>query len=181
MSRKTIMTLHLYLAAFFAPIMLIVAVSGGLYLLGIKGEMVKGEAILLPGVVFDAEDTDEKAVQVRLALADAGLDSDFEYLRERGAMMMTRPTSRDFYEIMPVEGGVQVTPVSPDFVAAMMELHMGHGPGLFRILEQLMAAGLILTLLTGVVVGLQSPLLKTRTVAISAAGILVFVIFAALL
>ena len=94
------MTLHLYLAAFFAPIMLIVAVSGGLYLLGIKGEMVKGEAILLPGVVFDAEDTDEKTAQVRLALADAGFDSDFEYLRERGAMMMTRPTSRNFYEII---------------------------------------------------------------------------------
>jgi hypothetical protein len=96
-------------------------------------------------------------------------------------MMQTRPTSRDHYEITATSAGVEVTPVSPDLVAAMMELHKGHGPGLFRLLEQIMALGLILTLLTGLIVGLQSPLLNTRTVGFTAAGIFVFVIFAAIL
>ena len=39
MSRKLFVTLHLYLAAFFAPVTILVAVSGGLYLIGNKGEV----------------------------------------------------------------------------------------------------------------------------------------------
>ena len=35
--RATIIKLHLFVAAFFAPILLMVAVSGGLYLIGSKG------------------------------------------------------------------------------------------------------------------------------------------------
>lgn len=179
MSRKTMMTIHLYLAAFFAPILLIMAISGGLYLLDIKGSMDKGDTIILEGATITA--SGDKVAQVKTLLESAGLDSDFEYLKERGAMMQTRPTSRDYYEIKAKGNRVEITPVSPDLVAAMMELHKGHGPGLFRLLEQIMALGLILTLLTGLIVGLQSPLFKIRTVGFTAAGIFVFVIFAAVL
>ncbi|MEK9712897.1 MAG: hypothetical protein VW258_10060, partial [Thalassolituus sp.] len=77
--------------------------------------------------------------------------------------------------------GVEITPVSPSLVAALMELHKGHGPGLFRILEQITALGLILVLISGLIIGLKSPMLKKPTVALSAGGILVFVIFAAIL
>jgi uncharacterized iron-regulated membrane protein len=61
-SRKTLVTIHLYLAAFFAPILLIMAVSGGLYLLDIKGSMEKGETIVLEGVTIS--DSSDKAAQV---------------------------------------------------------------------------------------------------------------------
>jgi hypothetical protein len=155
------------------------AVSGGLYLLDIKGSMEKGETIVLEGVTID--DTGDKSAQVKKLLEQANLSNDFEYLKDRGAVMQTRPTSRDHYEIKTTGNRVEITPVSPDLVAAMMELHKGHGPGLFRLLEQIMALGLILTLLTGLIVGLQSPLLKTRTVGFTAAGIFVFVIFAAIM
>ncbi|MEK9712227.1 MAG: PepSY domain-containing protein [Thalassolituus sp.] len=179
MNRKTLVTLHLYLAAFFAPVMLILAISGGLYLLDIKGEMVKGETVLIEGATISAEG--DKAEQVKAVLALAGLDNDFEYIKERGPMMQTRPTSRDHYEIKPTSAGVEITPVSPSLVAALMELHKGHGPGLFRILEQITALGLILVLISGLIIGLKSPMLKKPTVALSAGGILVFVIFAAIL
>lgn len=179
MSRKTMMTIHLYLAAFFAPILLLMATSGGLYLLDVKGSMVKGDTFVIEGATID--NSSNKTAQVKKLLEQAGLDSDFEYLKDRGAVMQTRPTSRDHYEIKTTANRVEITPVSPDLVAAMMELHKGHGPGLFRILEQVMALGLILTLLSGLIVGLQSPLFKSRTVGLSAAGIFVFVIFAAIL
>ena len=39
MDRKLLITLHLYLSAFFAPAVILVAVSGGLYLLGVKGNV----------------------------------------------------------------------------------------------------------------------------------------------
>ena len=55
MSRKTLMTIHLYLAAFFTPMLLIMAVSGGLYLLDIKGNMEKGEPVLIPGATLTQE------------------------------------------------------------------------------------------------------------------------------
>lgn len=179
MSRKTMMTIHLYLAAFFAPILLLMATSGGLYLLDVKGSMEKGDTLVIEGATI--ADSGDKVAQVKQLLESAGLDSDFEYLKDRGPMMQTRPTSRDHYEIKAMANRVEITPVSPDLVAAMMELHKGHGPGLFRLLEQLMALGLILTLLSGLIVGLQSPLLKTRTVGFTAAGIFVFVIFSAIL
>ncbi|TNC92568.1 hypothetical protein [Thalassolituus sp.] len=179
MNRKTLVTIHLYLAAFFAPVMLILATSGGLYLFGIKGSVEKGETITIAGAALSEEG--DKVAQVKALLEQAGLDSDFEYLKERGPMMQTRPTSRDYYEIKPVAEGIEVTPVSPDLVSALMELHMGHGPGLFRILEQITAIGLVLLLITGLIIGLKSPMLKKPTVGISAAGILVFVVFAAVL
>jgi uncharacterized membrane protein len=39
--RRLIIRLHLMIAAFFAPILLMVALSGGLYLLGQKGQTLK--------------------------------------------------------------------------------------------------------------------------------------------
>jgi hypothetical protein len=179
MSRKTLVTIHLYLAAFFAPIMLIMAVSGGLYLSGIKGSFEKGETIFVPAVQIDADQ--EKESQVKEILQQAGLDADFEYVKDRGRLMQTRPTSRDYYEIEPTPGGVKITPVSPDLIASLMELHKGHGPGMFRILEQITALGLILILISGLIIGLKSPLLKKPTIGLTAAGILVFVILAAVL
>jgi hypothetical protein len=39
MDRKLLITIHMYLAAFFAPAVLLVAISGGLYLAGVKGNV----------------------------------------------------------------------------------------------------------------------------------------------
>ena len=58
---------------------------------------------------------------------------------------------------------------------------MGHGPKLYRLVEIVMALGLVLILISGLIVGLKSPLLKTPTVAVSATGIIIFIVLAALL
>ena len=39
MDRKLLITIHMYLAAFFTPAVLLVAISGGLYLAGFKGDV----------------------------------------------------------------------------------------------------------------------------------------------
>ena len=180
MSRKTLMTIHLYLAAFFTPMLLIMAVSGGLYLLNVKGNMEKGEPVLIPGATLTQEG-DAKIAELSTILENVGLNGDFDYIRERGAMMQTRPTSRDHYEVKAVAGGLEVTPVSPDLLAALMELHKGHGPSIFRTMEIVLALGLVLILLTGLIIGVQSPLFKIRTVAITGGGIFVAVVLAAVL
>ena len=41
MDRALLVTIHMYLAAFFAPFVFLVAISGGLYLAGVKGELLQ--------------------------------------------------------------------------------------------------------------------------------------------
>lgn len=179
MSRKTLITLHLYLAAFFAPILLLMAISGGLYLAGIHGDMQKGDAVFIAGATLNGSG-EAKEAEVRALLEQAGLDSHFEYIKERGDMIQTRPTSRDHYQIGIKPDGIEITAISPSLTASLMELHKGHGPRLFRVLLQIMAVGLVVVLISGVILGLQSPLLKTKTAGFTVAGLLAFVIFAML-
>jgi len=61
-----------------------------------------------------------------------------------------------------------------------MELHKGHGPSLYKWLEKAFAAALILIMLSGLYLGLQSPMLKQKTMVLSGAGLLVFVVLALL-
>ena len=179
MNRKLIMTLHLYLAALFTPVMLILAASGGLYLFGYKGEMEKGTPVFVDKVsLFD--ETGNTHDRVKNLLVEVGLDDDFEYIKQRGKKIQTRPTSRDHYEITEHKGGVKIVPVSPDLQASMLELHKGHGPKIFKTLEKVVAVGLFLILFTGLVIGLMSPLFKKPTVIISFMGIIIFVLAAAL-
>ncbi|WP_320819957.1 PepSY-associated TM helix domain-containing protein [Thalassolituus sp.] len=179
MSRKLLVTIHLYLAAFFAPIIVIMAASGGLYLFGVKGEMTAGESVIVP----DAQLTKDSAAlddQVRTLLEQAGIDADFEYVKVRSNEAQTRPTSRDYYQIKNIADGVEITAMSPDLQASLMELHKGHGPSLYKWLEKAFAAALILIMLSGLYLGLQSPMLKQKTMVLSGAGLLVFVVLALL-
>ena len=46
-------SLHLYAAAFFAPTLLFVAISGGLYLIGIKGSVTSTSVAVPSGVIMN--------------------------------------------------------------------------------------------------------------------------------
>ncbi len=41
MNRALFIRIHMYLAAFFAPFVLLVSISGGLYLIGVKGSVTE--------------------------------------------------------------------------------------------------------------------------------------------
>ncbi|MFC6439697.1 PepSY-associated TM helix domain-containing protein [Bowmanella sp. JS7-9] len=179
MSRKTLVALHLYLAAFFAPILLIMAISGGLYLLGIKGNVTSGDPVQLNNIQL-ANDEHLREQQIRDVFMQVGLDADFEYLKGAGTRWQTRPTSRDHFIIEQQGNDLLITPRSPDLIASIVELHKGHGPGLFRILQQLLALGLVIVLLTGLWLGLKMASMKNQTLSFTAAGILLFVLFAAI-
>ena len=59
-----------------------------------------------------------------------------------------------------------------------MELHMGHGPGLFKNFQKMFALGLLLIILSGLWLGLSSSGLRRRTLVISSAGAAVFLLLA---
>ncbi|MGB0495424.1 MAG: PepSY-associated TM helix domain-containing protein [Kangiellaceae bacterium] len=175
MSRKLMITIHLALSAFFTPILIIIAISGGLYLLGEKGSketeiVYQGE---MNGFTFK---TDDRESQVNQFLKSHHIDHSFEYVKGGGRFMVTRPTSKTYLQFEKENNQLIVKKVTPDFVASIIEIHKGHGPTSLKLFQKILAVGLLLILLTGFYLGVTSPMLKLKTLAISGSGLLVFLL-----
>jgi len=171
--RRLWIKIHLYVAAFFLPMLLAMASSGGLYLLGIKGSVDSTTVTLSTNQLLSA-DSGTLENDVRELLNSNGIDFDFEYIKVSGSTFITRPTSSDYYEITTDENGAQATLNRPDLIKTLVELHKGHGPLLFKDLQKLMALGLLIILLSGFWLGASSPTLRVPTLLTAAAGLLVF-------
>ena len=173
MARALLIKLHLYCSAFFAAAIVLVAVSGGLYLIGIKGTieqmpvgtLATGQQLLL----------DPSEAKVQAALASLGVsDFEFEYVKQKGSQLITRPTTRPFYtlDISGEEAVVQYN--EPSLQKRMIELHMGHGPTAYKTYQQVFAAGMLFIILTGLWLGLSSARLRFSTAMISGTGVILF-------
>jgi hypothetical protein len=177
MSRSLFITIHMYLSAFFAAFVLLVATSGGLYLLGFKGTVAKESVFTAPGGTSlspHLDDPGKLKEGVEMLLAEGGIDGyDFEYVKVKGSTLYTRPTSRTHY-VIELGEDVSVARAEPSLQAAMMELHMGHGPTAFKTFQKVFAAGLIFIILSGLWLGLSSSRLRGRTLAAAAAGAAAF-------
>lgn len=173
MDRKFLVTIHLYLSAFLAPAILLVALSGGLYLLGIKGT-VEEEAIYQRTETLDSASASLKK-DVSDLLASAGVASyDFEYVKVKGSTLYTRPTSSKHYIIRQDTTGLELFHARPNLQSRLIELHKGHGPTAFKTFQKVFAAGLVLIILSGLWLGLSATRLRRPTVVSLAAGGLVF-------
>ena len=86
MTRKTLIQLHLTAAAFFTPVLLLIACSGGLYLLGYKGNVHSTPVSIPQGISIDINSTDLDAT-VRKLLQRLNQPSDFEYVKQKGATL----------------------------------------------------------------------------------------------
>ncbi|MFK7731623.1 MAG: hypothetical protein AB8B48_08380 [Pseudomonadales bacterium] len=175
MSRSVLINIHLYLAAVLAPIVLMLAFSGGLYLLGVKGSVEETDVQIPADTQLDFNSTTLQS-DVQTLLGNAGVSHDFEYIKNRGTALFTRPTSREHYQITSTEGGLTLTRLTPDLQAGLIELHKGHGPLAFKTLQKFTAAGLIIVLLSGVWLGLSSPRLRKPTLISSGVGLALFVV-----
>ncbi|MGX5174647.1 PepSY-associated TM helix domain-containing protein [Aliikangiella sp. IMCC44653] len=176
-SRKSLITIHLYLAALFTPVVLVMAISGGLYLLGIKGEIkatpvFQGAANLIDFNSSTLED------DIRTFLSDNKLSYQFEYLKGNSNVQYTRPTSKTHLVLRIEKDNLTITEQNPDFIKSLVELHKGHGPSLFKLFQKFTALGLIFILISGFILGVTSAQLKIKTLSISAAGLLIFVLLA---
>jgi hypothetical protein len=176
MNRKLLITIHMYLAAFFAPAVILVALSGGLYLAGIKGNVAQE-------VVYSSSDIkiDGKSPSLHSDVADllsrAGVhDFTFEYVKVKGDTFYTRPTSTDHYVIKSDTGSVEVLHARPDLQGRMIELHKGHGPEAFKTFQKVFAVGLVAIILSGLCLGLSAHKLRRTTLLTTGAGAIVFLL-----
>lgn len=177
MDRKLLITIHMYLAAFFTPAVLLVAISGGLYLIGVKGK-VEQESI------YSSNDTtiDTKSISldadVATLLAKAGVESySFEYVKVSGTNLYTRPTTSDHYIIKSKEGGVEVIYARPSLQSRMIELHKGHGPSAFKTFQKAFAIALVFIILSGLWLGISTARLRRSTLMAATAGAVLFALF----
>lgn len=178
MNRKTLVTIHLYLAAFFAPFVIMVAISGGLYLAGIKGS-VATQTIYTAGIPPLDTGSEGLKEEVGKLLTKAGVeDFAFEYVKVKGNTLYTRPTSKAHYVIKQGGSSVEVIEAHPSLQNSLVELHKGHGPTLFKQGQMFFAVGLLVVMLSGLWLGLASPMLKQRTLLTTAAGTLLFLLLA---
>ena len=176
--RQTLVTLHLLFAGFMAPAFLLVAISGGLYLLGNKGQTAS-QVIELP--VSAKLDFTSKTLDadVRALLADAGVKPRFEYVKTRGDdVIHLRPTSRRYIEMTQTKDGLCAALMTPNLQASMMELHSGHGPKLFKLYQKFVALALLFVIFGGVVVGLLARPYRRKTIMALSFGTVVFWVLA---
>lgn len=172
MQRSVLIKLHLIAAAFFTPALLLVAISGGLYLLGIKGDIRQTPV----GMVEDQRlDPQSPALDADVAalLRALAIEPDFEYVKVSGNTLFTRPTSEPHYEIRLTAAGAEVTHNRPSLQKSLIELHKGHGPLMFKDFQKALAMMLLFILLSGTWLGLSSAGLRLTTVAAVGSGLAV--------
>ena len=173
--RKILVLVHLYVAASLAPAFILVALSGGLYLLGNKGEF-SSQTISLPVTANLDFTSPTLEADVRALFVAHDIDEKFEYIKNRGTKIQTRPTSRPHIEISQTPEGLKAVRITPNLQASLMELHKGHGPQLFKTYQKLVALGLMVVVLGGLVVGILAPVYRRKTLIACSIGLLVFVL-----
>jgi len=172
--RKTLVTLHLLFAGFLTPAFLMLAITGGNYLLGNKGEVFSAPLVLKDGAALDFESDTIKDDVIKL-LSESGIDYDFEYVKPRGAgKVHLRPTSRPYIELKQTDAGLTATMNTPNLQGSFMELHKGHGPKLFKLYQKLVALGLIGVVLGGFLVGILAPAYRRKTLIATGLGTVIF-------
>ena len=177
MTRALLIKLHLYLSAFFSAAIILVAVSGGLYLIGIKGSVEQAPVNILDGGKTLLADPSHDAVSQ--VLNRAGVTGfEFEYVKQKGTQLITRPTTRPFYTLDVREDEITVQYNEPSLQKRMIELHMGHGPGAYKTYQQVFAAGMLFIMLSGLWLGLSSARLRLSTALVSGSGLALFLLLA---
>ena len=161
--RRILVSIHLYAAAILAPAFLLVAITGGLYLFDVKGEMVETPVTIPAGTTFDTKSPTFEA-DVKAFLQMQNLPADFDYIRARGDSFTTRPTSRTHITFEQKDGVLTAKKVTPTPLAALLEIHKGHGPALYRTYGVLVGLMLFIVVIGGVAVGLLSPAYRKATV-----------------
>ena len=179
MKRSLLVRLHLYAAAFLAPAFLFLAISGGLYLVGVKGS-VKQTVVVMPSQLELDPSSESLYKDVQKLLLAAGISHDFEYVKIKGKTLLTRPTSRNFYKFSMQTEGLFVSYNEPSIQSKLIELHKGHGPEIFKTFQKVIAVGLMFVVLSGFWLGVSALGLRRNTLIVTGSGALIFSLLALL-
>lgn len=174
MNRQLVLKIHLVLSALFIPFLLMIPLTGSLYLLGIKGESPKTEVMKFEATL--PADLKEKEKFFQNFFSENKIDYKFEYIKETPSELIFRPTSRAYYTAALKDGGWTLFQVSPSLLTRMMELHKGHGPQIMKKFEAAFGVALILVLLSGLWLALTVTTYRKITFISAAIGVVMLII-----
>lgn len=174
-TRNLLVLVHLFLAAFLAPSFLLVGTTGALKLAGVEPSIEDREVTLPPDTRLDPDSPTLKQ-DIGAILVAQNIHLEIESIRSREGNMTTRPTSRTFARINQTPDGLKASLHKPGLHYAMMELHKGHGPALFKIYHLIAGIALFLVIVGGLVVGLMAKPYRRKTLGSLALGTVVFLV-----
>jgi hypothetical protein len=181
LSRLQLTKIHAILAAVILPVALMFFVTGALYTWGVKGDYVT-TTHELPLAAPLANDK-----QALLALASAAL-AEREISPPSGSASVRAVGGSFQLEWTGAGRDVTLEPTANAQLALlkvkdttwyrhMVQLHKAKGGVAFKVYAAFMATALMLLLLTGYFIALQTPLLRKLTLGTTAAGAVAFAAF----
>lgn len=175
-TRNLLILVHLFLAAFLAPSFLMVGITGALDHAGIEPAIVDINLVLPADTQLDPDSPTLKQ-DVGEILAAQNIHLDIESIRSRDGEMTTRPTSRTFARFSQTPQGLRASLHKPGLQYAMMELHKGHGPAVFKTYQIIAGIALFLVIIGGLIVGLLAKAYRKKVLVSLSLGFLLFLGF----
>jgi len=172
-TRNLLIWVHLFLAAFLAPSFLMVGTTGALKLAGVEPSIEDIDLVLPADTQLDPDSPALKQ-DIATILAAQNIHLDIESVRSRDGNMTTRPTSRTFARLNQTPDGLQASLHKPGLQYALMELHKGHGPAIFKTYQLIAGIALFLVIVGGLIVGLLAKAYRQKTLVSLALGTMAF-------
>ena len=160
MNRKLFLNIHLYLAAFFLPFLLLMPITGVSYLLGEKGAKISRVEFSTNEV--PPQDKTQQKEWIKNQFENNKIDFDWEYIKPNGNDLILRPSSKDHYIVSVQADKTDFIKIEPNLLLKLIELHKGHGPALFKSLEISAGIGLILLTISGIFLSFYSRSLRKK-------------------
>lgn len=166
MNRLSWIKIHLYLSAFFAPFIILMAITGTSYLMDYKGDEKKD---FIKEISYE-EIKDFSVNDVASVLNKIDPKYRFEYLKSGGNTVSTRPFTRTYYSFEKKAEIVALYKHTPNFLRAMIEIHKGHGPIALKWFQKFLGVGLFLITLSGMWLGFSLSRDQKATLVLSSLG-----------
>ena len=184
MSRAFLTKLHLVVAAFMFPAILMFLVTGALYTWGSKGEWLEHSARVSLSSPLSADEAALKAV-ARAELDKRGLPvpSGAATVSEAGdPVSLTWTGARSEASVTATEDPLvaEVTVREATLHRNLVQLHKAKGSDVFKVYATILAVVLFLLVASGLVLGLQVRALRRMTIASSLVGAAAFLGFVSL-
>lgn len=180
MNRSVLVHIHLVFAALLLPFIIMFAITGALYTWGIKGavEEYQYDIVLSQPLKYEPEYLHQWLEDV---LEIKGID------RPSGQGKMKGDAEQYHYEWTGSAHDVSVAPSTDPLIAHLtieessyyhylVQLHKGQGGTIFKVYAAILAIGLVFLAITGVVMALRMPKLRSLTQRYLVAGSLMFIL-----
>lgn len=184
MNRAFLTKLHLALAAFMFPAVLMFLVTGALYTWGNKGDWYEESAVVeLSQPLAEQSEGDITSLAVQqLVERDLPIPSGALTIEMGEGASLTWNGARSEIELKSAEDSLtaQATIREASFHRWLVQLHKAKGSTFFKVYATALAAVLFLLVASGLVMGLQSKPMRRLTLTSGALGVLAFGGFVAL-